>query len=316
MPSPHLRETLEVAPGGGARTLPDVAVHASPFAGELDWVGMQGIDFPITFDAGDGGLQRCRARLGVFVNLVHPERRGIHMSRLYLLLDAHFGAHAVAARTLESLLRACRHSHAGLSDRARVSVDFELLVRRASLRSGHFGWRAYPVRIEAVLAGDAFVVELETEVAYSSTCPASAALSRQLVQEQFESDFTAQDPVEGARVREWLGSERGIIATPHAQRSVASVRVRLSPDATLDAIGLIDRLEQALGTAVQAAVKREDEQAFALANGRNPMFCEDAVRRLGHTLESAAGIAAFRVRVEHHESLHAHDAVAEVSKGF
>jgi GTP cyclohydrolase I len=31
---------------------------------------------------------------------------------------------------------------------------------------------------------------------------------------------------------------------------------------------------------VQTAVKRADEQAFALANGQNLMFCEDAARRL------------------------------------
>ena len=36
----------------------------------------------------------------------------------------------------------------------------------------------------------------------------------------------------------------------------------------------------ALGTTLQTAVKRADEQAFALANGQNLMFCEDAARRL------------------------------------
>ena len=37
-------------------------------------------------------------------------------------------------------------------------------------------------------------------------------------------------------------------------------------------------MEAALGTPVQTAVKREDEQAFARLNGRNLMFCEDAPR--------------------------------------
>jgi len=65
-----------------------------------------------------------------------------------------------------------------------------------------------------------------------------------------------------------------------------------------------------LGTAVQTAVKRADEQAFALANGQNLMFCEDAARRLHKALRQLEWSTAFKLRVEHAESLHAHDAVA------
>jgi GTP cyclohydrolase I len=64
---------------------------------------------------------------------------------------------------------------------------------------------------------------------------------------------------------------------------------------------------------VQTAVKRPDEQAFALANGQNLMFCEDAARRLNLALQRTPGINQFHIRVIHAESLHAHDAVAESS---
>jgi GTP cyclohydrolase I len=74
---------------------------------------------------------------------------------------------------------------------------------------------------------------------------------------------------------------------------------------------IINDAEAALGTAVQTAVKRADEQAFALANGQNLMFCEDAARRLNLALRRTPGISAFQLRVIHAESLHAHDAVAE-----
>ncbi|KUJ91951.1 MAG: putative GTP cyclohydrolase, partial [Pseudomonas sp. 63_8] len=65
------------------------------------------------------------------------------------------------------------------------------------------------------------------------------------------------------------------------------------------------------GTPVQTAVKRADEQAFALANGQNLMFCEDAARRLHRTLRQLPQASAFRLKVVHAESLHAHDAVAQ-----
>lgn len=165
--------------------------------------------------------------------------------------------------------------------------------------------------IEASLKNAMFHVELKIDVAYSSTCPCSAALSRQLIQQQFVDDF-ANKSLQHADVLAWLGSTKGIVATPHSQRSNAQLQLRL--DGRLDELPLIDAIndaEAALGTAVQTAVKRADEQAFALANGQNLMFCEDAARRLNLALKRSAGINAFHVRVVHAESLHAHDAVAE-----
>jgi GTP cyclohydrolase IB len=298
------------------RLMPDVASQAQPhLAGALDWVGMDGIEVPVLFDAGDGTTQRSSAQVGAFVNLTRPDKRGIHMSRLYLLVDEYLSTKPVDAGMLESLLRAFLDSHNDLADRARISIRFDQLVRRAALRSSNSGWREYPVSIEASLCEDGFRMELGTEVVYSSTCPASAALSRQLIQEQFAKDFDAGKPLDHAAVLAWLGSEKGIVATPHAQRSVARLLVRFTDSAPLNLIGLLDRVEQALGTPVQTAVKREDEQAFALANGGNLMFCEDAARRIQRALDADESIADFHVRLEHQESLHPHDAVAYASKG-
>ncbi|MFK2872243.1 GTP cyclohydrolase FolE2 [Dyella lipolytica] len=296
--------------------MPDVAIQAQPhLADALDWVGMDGIEMPVRFDAGDGEVQCTRAQAGAFVNLIRPDRRGIHMSRLYLLMDQYLSTRTVDSAMLESLLRAFLESHKDLADRARVSIRFDQLVRRAALRSDNSGWRAYPVSIEASLCADSFRMELGTEVVYSSTCPASAALSRQLIQQQFAKDFDATQPVDYTAVLAWLGSEKGIVATPHAQRSVARLLVRFVDGAPLNLIDLLDRVEHALGTPVQTAVKREDEQAFALANGSNLMFCEDAARRIQRALDADNRIADFHVRLEHQESLHAHDAVAYTSKG-
>ena len=300
-----------------ARLMPDVAHQAQPhLAGALDWVGMDGIEVPVRFDAGDGEVQRASAQVGAFVNLMRPDKRGIHMSRLYLLVDRHLGgSEPLSAKGLEGLLQAFLESHKDLSDRARLSIRFDALVRRAALRSGNSGWRSYPVSVEASLGPDGFALELGTEVVYSSTCPASAALSRQLIQERFVQDFAADRPIDHAAVVAWLGSEQGIVATPHAQRSVARLLVRLNDGVSFDLLDTLDRVEGALGTPVQTAVKREDEQAFALANGGNLMFCEDAARRIQRALETDDRLADFHVRVEHQESLHPHDAVAYASKG-
>jgi len=149
---------------------------------------------------------------------------------------------------------------------------------------------------------------------YSSTCPASAALSRQLIQDNFAKTFAVDQPLDRETILAWLGTEQGIVATPHAQRSTATIRVRPAGDGVFPLIGMIDNVEAALGTPVQTAVKRADEQAFALANGQNLMFCEDAARRIQKALSSDPNIADFHLRVAHHESLHPHDAVAFASK--
>ena len=96
---------------------------------------------------------------------------------------------------------------------------------------------------------------------------------------------------------------------------MASLRVRPVIGKGLHLIDLIGRVEYALGTPVQTAVKREDEQAFALANGGNLMFCEDAARRIQKALDADLRLSDFHIRVEHQESLHPHDAVAYASKG-
>lgn len=288
-----------------ALTLPDIAAQASRQALPLEWVGMCGIALPILFND-----QRLSAKVDAGVSLDDGEARGIHMSRLYLALEL-LEQDNLTPQLIRRVLQQFLDSHAGLSTRAYLKIDAELLLKRPALISPLSGWKSYPVSIEAHLKDAMFHVELKIQLPYSSTCPCSAALARQLIQQQFIDNF-ANRSLQHADVLAWLGSTKGIVATPHSQRSHAQLRLRLvEGSATLPLIEVIDQAEDALGTAVQTAVKRADEQAFALANGQNLMFCEDAARRLHLALKSSAGIHALHVRVVHAESLHAHDAVAE-----
>jgi GTP cyclohydrolase I len=264
---------------------------------------------------GQGGTLTVPARVSVQVNLADPAARGIHMSRLYLALERSLGEQTLTPSGLCSLLHALVASHADLSTRVRLRIDYSQLLKRRALVSDNAGWRAYPVTVEAQLLDEHFSVQLGCEVTYSSTCPASAALSRQLNQRRFDDDFADAVPSPRA-VREWLGSEHAVAATAHAQRSTATVMVRLAPGFDLPVSELIDAVEGALATPVQTAVKREDEQAFAKLNAENLMFCEDAARRIRAALDADKRIAGYRVRAAHHESLHPHDAVAETSRDF
>ncbi|WP_175778495.1 GTP cyclohydrolase FolE2 [Burkholderia anthina] len=290
--------------------LPDISVtDAAPRHHPLDWVGMQGIDLPVAV-AEPGCRRDVHARADVQVDLPAPHVKGIHMSRLYRLLDTLGDGEALSPACLQRVLHEMVDSHRDCGTRsARLRLRFDLLARRPALvTEGLAGWKSYSVRLDATLTGDVFALHAQVTIVYASTCPCSAALSRHWVEQAFLAAFGRDDRVEPAAVAAWL-QQHATAATPHSQRSEAVVDVGLAGGhATLGLIELIDRVEHALGTPVQTAVKRADEQAFAVLNGQNLMFVEDAARRVQAALDGA--YATPRVHVRHLESLHPHDAVA------
>ncbi|MGE8504948.1 MAG: GTP cyclohydrolase FolE2 [Pseudomonas sp.] len=285
--------------------LPDIAAQATHHDLPLDWVGMAGIALPIRL--ADAAVT---ATADIGVSLDDAGARGIHMSRLYLAAQRLVHQELNVPAMLQ-VLDDCLSSHQELSDSATLSLRGEVPLKRPALVSPLHGWKTYPFELHARQDGRGVSIELQVEVAYSSTCPCSAALARQLIQQRFAETFATQ-PMDYLEVLDWLGSTQGIVATPHSQRSTATLRLRLAPGCVdLPVLTLIDSAEQALGTPVQTAVKRADEQAFALANGQNLMFCEDAARRLHRALRQLPQASGFLLKVVHAESLHAHDAVAQ-----
>lgn len=293
--------------------MPDVAtVDQAAVSGHLKRVGMSNVELPIRL----AGQALQPAHGDFYVSLDKEGAKGIHMSRLYLLAETMLEERDLSFETLDALLDSFLHSHEGLSVEAFAELRFDTMLKRPSLLSQNRGWRFYPTRMSGTKTPEGHTYELHLRIAYSSTCPCSAALARQLIQRQFVQDFGSAEQVDFERVLQWLGTDQGVVATPHSQRSHAEVTLRFErPDQALSLVQVIDGIEGALQTAVQAAVKREDEQEFARLNGQNTMFCEDAARRLKKAVESMADVSDYRVEVRHMESLHPHDAVAIVTKG-
>jgi GTP cyclohydrolase I len=301
-----------------ADALPDVAGQRdAPAPAALDWVGMRALRMPIRVHD-DAAAPMMIADVDIAVNLPDPQQRGIHMSRLYAQVDTMLSAQSLVPARLRQLLDAMLATHAGLANRARVRLAFELPLRRAALRSNASGWRAYPVWVAAVSDAGKTTLECGLTLCYASTCPASAALARASVADGFDRAVDADAAAfDAPRVSQWLRDGGASLATAHAQRSTLRVRARLGEDAQAFAFEhVIDGLEAALATPVQTAVKRVDEQAFAELNGANTMFCEDAARRAHAALSAMPAFADFAVLAIHHESLHAHDAYAGACKGI
>jgi len=298
-------------------SMPDIANHTTAQTeGTLDWVGMSNIEMPIMVASKGESERMVSAHIDAFVNLKEAQAKGIHMSRLYLLIDELSTSNVLNYQSLVSLLDGFISSHQELSDQAKVQFSFDYHLRRKSLISGKEGWKAYPVILTGLLNKGHLTIELTIDVPYSSTCPCSAALARQLIQQAFQDKFAQQSELALTDIHDWLGTTEGIVATPHSQRSVAEVKVKLNSTVNdFPITELVDLIEDSLQTPVQAAVKREDEQEFARLNGQNLMFCEDAARRLQHSMNQAEHFDDFWLRINHLESLHAHDAVSVTTKG-
>ncbi len=297
--------------------MPDIANHTTAQTeGTLDWVGMSKIEMPIMVACKGESERMVSAHVDAFVNLKEAQAKGIHMSRLYLLLDELSTSNALNYQSLVTLLDGFINSHDDLSDQAKVTFRFDYHLRRKSLVSGKEGWKAYPITLTGRLDQGKLAIEMSIDIRYSSTCPCSAALARQLIQQAFQQKFSHTD-LDIKAVHDWLGTTEGIVATPHSQRSVAEVKVKLNTNVSdFPITDLVNLIEGSLQTPVQAAVKREDEQEFARLNGQNLMFCEDAARRLQYSINKTDQYDDFWLKINHLESLHAHDAVSVTTKGI
>lgn len=287
-----------------------VSVNQSP----INWVGMRSIDVPVRLEI-SGVSHTLMSKCDVFVSLDKADQRGIHMSRSYRIINEVFEKGIPASDQMENWLKKLAESQEGISNSARIEMSFEVPMKRESLTSGLQGWRSYPVKFIAEWKNSEILFGLASEVEYSSTCPCSAGLSRELNVEAFQKKFPDQFQFSKAEMESWLASRESIAGTPHAQRSRAQFKIELKQFSDLIQVltEKIDGLEKVLATPVQTLVKKDDEKEFARLNAANLMFCEDAARRVKAYLSSAG--TPFHCEVRHEESLHPHDAVAVVSSG-
>lgn len=294
--------------------LPDIAAkQLNHESGSLNWVGMEKIALPLVIPLSSGTHVRVTAMVDCFVSLNDPNAKGIHMSRLYLGLKSSLAHKVMTDEALSNLLVYMIQSQQGISHAAKLRFTFDLPVERPALLSAEKGYQAYPVDLTVSRKNSILSTTLGLTITYSSTCPCSAALSRQLMAKSLDKAF-ADNIIYKDALLAWIQSDQGTVATPHSQRSLAYINMRFENGSLPEIDTLIQRFETAIGTPVQTAVKREDEQAFAKLNAENLMFCEDAARRLKASLEALPNVEDYSFKIEHQESLHAHNAVVRDSK--
>ena len=255
----------------------------------IQHVGISNFRLPVRFKTRDGAA-RITLETSVTGSVsLEADKKGINMSRIMRSFYKHAQSDfsfAVIDRALGDYL-----NDLGSFD-ARIQMRLSYPMQVPSLRSDLSGYQYYDIALEVVEHKGQRIRMMHLDYVYSSTCPCSLELA------------------EHAR------NARGQLATPHSQRSVARVSVKLCPDAgRLWFEDLIDLCRRAVVTETQVMVKREDEQAFAELNAANPIFVEDAARLFCAQLQAHPGITDFRVVASHQESLHSHDAISVLTQG-
>ena len=172
------------------KDLPDISLgQETEFSGSLSQVGMGKIEMPILYTLDNNEPILLPALISAFVSLDKPEAKGIHMSRLYLELKNNLHIKPITQENLQTPLKNFIFSHEGMSESAYIEIRFSVPLERKALISGELGFRQYPVVINAELIKSKFAFTITTEILYSSTCPCSAALARQLIQQAFIEKF-------------------------------------------------------------------------------------------------------------------------------
>lgn len=101
----------------------------------------------------------------------------------------------------------------------------------------------------------------------------------------------------------------------HAQRSTISMLARHSPTTTLWFEELVHAAWRSFSSPIYPVLKRPDERAVTMKAYENPKFVEDVVRDVALQLREMPKVKHFSVRVQNEESIHYHDAYAELEEG-
>ena len=297
------------------QNVPDIAKEQLKAVDSIDLVGIKDLKIPVRLTS----KLSIPANLSILVSLKDKKVRGIHMSRMYLGLHDYFSKNIVQFSGLKKVLTQVIKDQGGISESGRIQLKSNWPVLRKALKSSIQGWREYPFYFEVNYSKKekTFNYTVGGEVLYSSTCPCSASLSRQIIKKGFEKTFSKKKQLKKEQVLNWLSDKKFLSATPHAQKSAVFFKLKLKEKIkdTFSLLKVIDDIEKVLGTPVQTFVKREDEAEFAKLNAKNLMFCEDAVRRVASLLKKKQNLSDYFIRVQHYESLHPFTVESSIAKG-
>jgi GTP cyclohydrolase I len=254
------------------KTLPDVQSETDFRGRSIQKVGVSNIRFPFSLQSSTTA-QSTIGMWQMYVSLAE-NKRGTHMSRFMEILSS-----IVEVQTVTSLVEVCEQMQQRLgADDAFLKVDFPWFVEKTAPVSKSKGKLDFDVQVD-VSSGTTSDCVVTIKVPATSLCPCSKKIS----------EFGA-----------------------HNQRCEIAISVRFAEGENISLEELFQIAEDSASAQVYSVIKRDDEKQVTEAAYENPKFVEDTVRDLADVLERDARISWYRCSSENFESIHNHDAFAQI----
>ncbi len=202
------------------------------------------------------------------------DRKGTHMSRFLEVLNEY--REGIQPDRLMELCH-CLCERLDAAD-AHVEMEFTYFINKYAPVSGKPGLMDYRVKFDCTANGTDDLVMSVTAPA-TSLCPCSKEIS-----------------------------EYGA----HNQRTLITVDARF--DGLVWIEDLVEMMEKSASCEVYSVLKRPDEKYVTEQAFDNPKFVEDIVRDLAVVLNTDERICWYRIRSENFESIHSHNAYAEITR--
>ncbi len=241
---------------------------------QIDRVGVKGVNYPISVMTREGDLQNTVAKISMSV-MLPAEFRGTHMSRFIETLEEYHGK--ISPENLELISRRlCQKLNASES---YIKFEFPYYFRKKAPASKIESYSKCNIILEAFYNSEKFDMITGIKLNVQTLCPCSREIS----------DYGA-----------------------HNQRAVVNLKIRCKKLVWFEE--LINIIEISSSAPLYTLLKREDEKFITEHAYNNPKFVEDVIRDLAINLNDDPRILWYKANVMSYESIHDHDAFAEIER--
>lgn len=305
----------------------DLQASSSDQNGEItiDKVGITGIKKRIQVNWDEFHQYWVAPKISALIRLP-KHQRGIHMSRSAETIEDSINmtvfkpVHSLeelAKRILDHLLDS--HTY---SDHAEVSMAGDLIIQ---VKNGEDrqGQKPFEITVDANADringnGRRYYGKVGLAAWGMTCCPCAQEMNieyiESLVSQRKDLNITHEDLEKLIKI---------IPVASHNQRAQARIQIGFNnlDKEVLNVLDLIEVMESSMSGRIQAVLKRPDEAELVRIAHFDPVFVEDAVRRMALKLLDSQFIhisneTPVQISIESYESIHVHNAYAEINSTF
>jgi len=258
-------------------TLPDIQSTDDLRKVAIDKVGVKDVKYPLSLQTRDNGPIHTVATINMYVALPH-DQKGTHMSRFMELLREHTDA-SKAINPSEFYTIAAEIRDRLNAAEAHLEVSFPYFMMKKAPVTGAEGLMDYTATFNVVSTEQSHEMSMTVAVPATSLCPCSKEIS-----------------------------EYGA----HNQRCEITAKVWTTDSVWIEDI--VEILEASASCEVYPVLKRADEKWVTERAYDQPKFVEDSIRDLAVALNADDRVTKYVIRSENFESIHNHNAFAEISR--